>query len=129
MPIGLYSKNLATQLGNFLGNFLEYDVSYLGKENRNFMRIRVQIDVRRPLKRRKQILFGERRSYITFKYERLSFFWFFYERLGRSDSFSKTKMNIGVEMADLGWDRFGMGFIYQSTISKVTIHEKYLVTG
>ncbi|MBA0673699.1 hypothetical protein Goklo_029777, partial [Gossypium klotzschianum] len=40
VPIGLFSKNLATQLGNFLGNFMEYDVSYLRKENRNFMRIR-----------------------------------------------------------------------------------------
>lgn len=81
VPIGLYSENLATQMGNFLGNFLEYDVANLGKENRNFMRIRVQIDVRHPLKRRKQILYGERRSYVTFKYERLSLFCFFCGRL------------------------------------------------
>ncbi|XP_012436661.1 uncharacterized protein At4g02000-like [Gossypium raimondii] len=104
VSIGLYSENLATQMGNFLGNFMEYDVSYLGKENRNFMRIRVQIDVRRPLKRRKQILYRERRSYITFKYERLSLFCFFCGRLGHSDSFCETKINIGVEMIDMGWD-------------------------
>ncbi|KAG8488546.1 hypothetical protein CXB51_016278 [Gossypium anomalum] len=44
VPIGLFSENLAMQLGNFLGDFLEYDGSNLGKENRNFMSIRVQID-------------------------------------------------------------------------------------
>ncbi|KAG8474526.1 hypothetical protein CXB51_031388 [Gossypium anomalum] len=31
------------------------DGSNLGKENHNFMRLRVQIDIRRPLKRKKQI--------------------------------------------------------------------------
>ncbi|MBA0789019.1 hypothetical protein Gotri_006729 [Gossypium trilobum] len=42
------------QLGNFIGIFQEYDGSSLGKENMNFMRIRVQVDIRRPLKRKKQ---------------------------------------------------------------------------
>lgn len=69
VPIGLFSENLAMQLGNFWGNFLEYEVSNLGKENRNFMRIKAQIDIRHPLKRKKQILFGGRCSYVTFKYE------------------------------------------------------------
>ncbi|MBA0664005.1 hypothetical protein Goklo_004081, partial [Gossypium klotzschianum] len=54
VPVGLFSENLAIQLGNFIGVFLEYDASNLGKENRNYMRIRVQIDVRKPLRRKKQ---------------------------------------------------------------------------
>ncbi|KAK5793935.1 hypothetical protein PVK06_035114 [Gossypium arboreum] len=62
VSIGLFSESLAVQMGNFLGVFPEYDGSNLGKENRNFMRIRVQIDVRRPLKSKKQILFSGRRS-------------------------------------------------------------------
>ncbi|MBA0877412.1 hypothetical protein Goshw_017725, partial [Gossypium schwendimanii] len=41
-------------LGNFIGVFLEYDGSDLGKENRNYLRVRVQIDVRKPLRRKKQ---------------------------------------------------------------------------
>lgn len=104
VPIGLFSKNLATQLGNFLGNFIEHDVSYLGKENRNFIRIRVQIDIRCPLKIRKQILFGGKRSYVTFKYERLSLFYFYCGRLGHNDSFCKAKMNLEVEIIEMGWD-------------------------
>ncbi|MBA0682385.1 hypothetical protein Goari_024109 [Gossypium aridum] len=72
VPIGLFSENLATQLGNFLGNFLEYDVLNLGKENSNFMRIRVQFDI----------------------------------RLGHSDSFCEAKMNLRVEIVEMGWDLF-----------------------
>ncbi|KAK5793209.1 hypothetical protein PVK06_034347 [Gossypium arboreum] len=53
VPIRLFFENLAVQLGNFVGSFLEYDESNLGKENRNYMRVRVQIDVRRPLKKKK----------------------------------------------------------------------------
>ncbi|KAL1152795.1 hypothetical protein V6Z11_A09G133500 [Gossypium hirsutum] len=53
VPVSLYSENLAIQIRIFIGVFLEYDGSNLGKENRTFMRIRVQIDVRRPLKREK----------------------------------------------------------------------------
>ncbi|MFQ6620214.1 hypothetical protein Gotur_001061, partial [Gossypium turneri] len=40
VPIGFVSENLAIQMGNFIGEFLEYDGSNLGKESRNFMRIR-----------------------------------------------------------------------------------------
>lgn len=60
VPLRMFSKNLAIQLGNFIGVFLEYDGSVLGKENRNFLRVRVQINVKRPLKRKKQVIFYER---------------------------------------------------------------------
>ncbi|MBA0575935.1 hypothetical protein Golob_027549, partial [Gossypium lobatum] len=32
VPIGFVSKNLAIQMGNFIGEFMEYDGSNLGKE-------------------------------------------------------------------------------------------------
>ncbi|KAK5834071.1 hypothetical protein PVK06_017944 [Gossypium arboreum] len=52
VPVGFFSESLAIQIGNFIGNFMEYDGSNLGRENNNFMRIRVQIDIRQPLKRK-----------------------------------------------------------------------------
>ncbi|MBA0739311.1 hypothetical protein Gogos_012595 [Gossypium gossypioides] len=100
IPIGFFSENLAVQLGNFI----EYDGSNLGKKNRNYMRIRVQIDIRRPLKRKKQLLFYGKCSYVRFKYERLSLFYFYCGCLGHSDSFCEAKMVMGVECAELGWD-------------------------
>ncbi|MBA0638361.1 hypothetical protein Godav_025136, partial [Gossypium davidsonii] len=44
------------------------------------------------------------RSYVRFKYERLSLFYFYCGRLGHSDSFCETRMEVGVETAELGWD-------------------------
>lgn len=41
VPISLFSENLAKLLGNFIGAFLEYDGSNLGKENRNYMKVRM----------------------------------------------------------------------------------------
>ncbi|PPS04861.1 hypothetical protein GOBAR_AA15794 [Gossypium barbadense] len=62
--------------------FLEYDGSNLGKENRNYMRVRVHIDIRCPLKRKKVMCYGR----------------------GHSDSFYEAKMTLGVEIAETGWD-------------------------
>ncbi|MBA0790797.1 hypothetical protein Gohar_015422 [Gossypium harknessii] len=104
VPVGLFSKNFAKQLGNFVGVFLEYDASNLGKENRNYMRIRVQIDVRNPLKRKKQVMSSGTRSYVKFKYERLSLFCFFYGRLGHNDSYCEARMMLGVDISEMGWD-------------------------
>ncbi|KAK5784922.1 hypothetical protein PVK06_039463 [Gossypium arboreum] len=102
VPTSLFSKNLAMQLGNFIGKFMEYDGSNLGKENRNFMRIRVRIDIRHPLKRKKQVMFYEKCSYVRFKYERLSLFSFYCGFLGHSDSFCGEKMVLGVEITEIG---------------------------
>ncbi|PPD77076.1 hypothetical protein GOBAR_DD25997 [Gossypium barbadense] len=104
VPIGLFSENLAANLRNFLGNFLEYDGTNLGKENWNFMRISVQVDIRRPLKRKKLLEYRGRKSYVRFKYEILTLFCFFCGKLGHNDSFCEAKMLMGVEIADMGWD-------------------------
>ncbi|MBA0702817.1 hypothetical protein Goari_027035 [Gossypium aridum] len=56
VPIVLFYENLAKLLRNFIEAFLEYDGSNLGKENRNYMRVKVQIDVRKPLRRKKQVM-------------------------------------------------------------------------
>ncbi|MBA0551046.1 hypothetical protein Golob_021949 [Gossypium lobatum] len=73
---GFFSEILAKQLGNFIGKFLEYDGTDLGKGNQNFLRIRVQLDVRLPLKRKKQVI----------------------------DSFCEAKMALGVEITVMGRD-------------------------
>ncbi|MFQ6655035.1 hypothetical protein Gotur_025766, partial [Gossypium turneri] len=74
------------------------------KENRNFMRIRVQVDIRRPLKRKNLLDYRGRKSYVRFKYERLTLFYFYCGKLGHNDSFCEAKMLIGVEIAEMGWD-------------------------
>ncbi|MFQ6647704.1 hypothetical protein Gotur_021921 [Gossypium turneri] len=103
-PLAFYSENLAIQLGNFIGIFQEYDSSSLGKENMNFMRIRLHIDIRRPLKRKKQVMFKNKCYYVRFKYERLTLCCFYCGRLGHNDSFCEAKMEARVEIDEMGWD-------------------------
>ncbi|KAA3453178.1 reverse transcriptase [Gossypium australe] len=104
IPMGFLFENLARQLGDFLGKFLEYDTSDLGKGKRNFMRVRAQLDVRQPFKRKKKVSFAGKCSYIRFKYERFTLFCFYYGRLGHNDSYCEAKMLVGVEVVSMGWD-------------------------
>lgn len=98
VSVGYYSKNLAIQLGNFIKKFMEYDRSSLEKENRNFIRIRAQIDIRHPLKSKKQVMFSGKCSYVKFKYEILTLFCFYCGRLGQSDSFVKLRWSWGSKL-------------------------------
>lgn len=80
---GLISEVLARQFGNFIRKFLKSDSKAIAKDITSYMRIRVQIDVRVPLKRRrKKIVPGEKRqTYAKFKYEHQSLFCFLCGRL------------------------------------------------
>lgn len=70
-------------LGNFIGKFLEYDDSNYVAVWRQFMRIRVVVDVDIPLKRCKRIKRPDGSSFVvSFKYEK-----FICGRLGHSESF------------------------------------------
>lgn len=76
IPFRFFSEHLASQLGNFIRVFMDYDGFNLRKENRNYMRMRVQVDICHPLKRKKHLMFKGQCSYVHFKYERLSLFLF-----------------------------------------------------
>ncbi|KAG8486699.1 hypothetical protein CXB51_020185 [Gossypium anomalum] len=49
-------------------------------------------------------MFSGRCSYVRYKYERLTLFYFYCGRLGHSDSFCEFKMELGVEIVEMGWD-------------------------
>ncbi|MBA0770120.1 hypothetical protein Gotri_018793, partial [Gossypium trilobum] len=53
---GLISKGMTKQFDDFLGQFLDYDAKSISMDYRSYIRIRVRIDVRNPLKRRKKIV-------------------------------------------------------------------------
>ncbi|MBA0636123.1 hypothetical protein Godav_029878 [Gossypium davidsonii] len=100
----VFFEALAKQLGDFIGTFLEHDEANMRKGYQNFLRVRIQLDVRYPLKRKKSVMFYENLSYVKFKYERLTLFCFYCGRLGHSDSFCEAKMALGVEITEMGWD-------------------------
>ncbi|MBA0737072.1 hypothetical protein Gogos_010552 [Gossypium gossypioides] len=103
--MGLFSETIARQLGGFLGKFLECDSKSLSLGVRTILRIRVQLDVRKPLKRRKKIVFAYgNHTYVSFKYEKLTLFCFYCGHLGYGDSFCHIRMLREEESIKLGWD-------------------------
>lgn len=73
-------------LGNFVGQYVDYDTTVVTGSCRSFMPIRVEINVQLPLKRSKRVVIHANQSFIVhFKYERLSIFCFLCGRLGHNE--------------------------------------------
>ncbi|MBA0637890.1 hypothetical protein Godav_022279 [Gossypium davidsonii] len=88
LPLGFMSKAIAKQLGSFIGVFLEYDASATQLSYKRIIRINVQIDVRKPLKRKKNLTLSNGKSiYVRFKYEKLTLFCFLCGKIGHDESF------------------------------------------
>lgn len=69
-----------------------------------FLRIRVFLDVRKPLKRKKRLCSHLEIVYVSFKYEKLTLFYLFCRRLGHSSSFCQIRMSREEKAVELGWD-------------------------
>lgn len=86
LPIDFMSETVGKMLGNFIGKFVEDDTSNNSTFWRNYMRIRVSLDVQQPLKRFKKVKKqGGEWVVVQFKYERLGSFCFICGILGHSD--------------------------------------------
>ncbi|MBA0881584.1 hypothetical protein Goshw_011787 [Gossypium schwendimanii] len=82
------ADNVAHQLGNFVGEFIKYDTAATQLGYKCIMRIRVRVDVRKPLKRKKMIALKNGESvYVRFEYEKLTLFCFLCGKLGYGESF------------------------------------------
>ena len=92
------------QLGNYIGSFLEYDTSNNGGSLKEYMRLRVFMDVRPPLKSGKRLRTPNGDEFfVSFKYERLSLFCFICGCLGHSDQFCPKLFTIPKEEITHGW--------------------------
>lgn len=70
--VGFMTEVVGRQLGDFFGKFLLYDKKNDASLWREYMRIRVRIDVRKPLKRKKKITTKSGKEYVVHcKYEHL----------------------------------------------------------
>jgi 14-3-3 protein epsilon len=116
LPGGYMSQKTGKSIRDYIGEFLEYDDKNDSLSWRKYMRIRVLIDVRKPLKRQKKIKKqGADSRMVQFKYERLGTFCYVCGILGHSDSkcpklFEATDNDIGREWgpelrADMGRNR------------------------
>lgn len=77
LPTGFMSEAVGKQLGDFFGEFLLYDARNNSSIWMEYMRIKIRIDVRRPLKRKKMITRKNGTKFVVnCKYERLGDFCF-----------------------------------------------------
>jgi hypothetical protein len=75
VPIGMMLEKVGKGLANYIGEFLEYDKNNNTSFWRNYMRVKVRFDVRKPLRVEKKIsVTGGGGGFVKFKYEDLVFF-------------------------------------------------------
>ncbi|KAG8484978.1 hypothetical protein CXB51_021839 [Gossypium anomalum] len=91
---GLMTISMAEQFKNFFDQFLDYDTSFSSIGFQSVMRIRVRLEVSKPLKQKKKILIvKDRVIYARFQYEKLSLFCFNCGKLGHGESFCPLRTN------------------------------------
>lgn len=93
LPTGFMSEAVGKQLGDFFGDFLMYDVKNNASIWMEYMRIKIRLDVRRPLKRKKKI---KRRNgtefVVTCRYERLGEFCFSCGLVSHTDRYCRKNL-------------------------------------
>ncbi|CAL5385543.1 unnamed protein product [Camellia sinensis] len=94
LPLILMNKKVGQIVGNAVGQFLDMDYEDGGIAWGRTMRIRVALDVRKPLRRgMKLALSSVEPIWVDFKYERLPIYCYFCGRLGHSDRECDAKLS------------------------------------
>ncbi|MCI08934.1 hypothetical protein A2U01_0030016, partial [Trifolium medium] len=81
LPLKMRSEAMAKKLGDFIGKFEEADQRDANRLGR-FLRVKISIDLRKPLKRGTVVHYQGRGLKVFFKYERLPNFCFLCGRIG-----------------------------------------------
>jgi hypothetical protein len=87
LPTGMMKEKVGMGLGNYIGEFLEYDGNNNSSFWHEYMRLKVSFDIRQPLKLGKKIKAnGGEWCVVNFKYEKLGTFCFVCGVLGHSEN-------------------------------------------
>lgn len=86
MPKGFISETILQGIGAFIGKYVKSDPGNFNGTRKEFVRIRVTLDIHKPLKRRMKIKReGGNWSWVNFKYERMGSFCFVCGIMGHTD--------------------------------------------
>ncbi|XP_042939500.1 uncharacterized protein LOC122274531 [Carya illinoinensis] len=76
LPLATMTEELGEQFAESIGNVIRVDTEADGRAWGRTLRVRVAVDIHKPLLRGKWIKFREKKHWISFKYERLQNFCF-----------------------------------------------------
>lgn len=123
-------------LGNFAREFIQYDPKNSYDLYKSFMRIRLRVDVRKPLKRGEKIRQANSViSQVQFKYEKLTVFCFFCGMLGHVDAACEKGFELEDDNGERGWSvdlhaerrRQGTARVVVGLAMKETTHTKQML--
>ncbi|GAU17164.1 hypothetical protein TSUD_177940 [Trifolium subterraneum] len=104
VPVGMMLEKVGKGLANYIGEFVEYDKNNSTSFWRQYMRVKVRVDVRRPLKIEKKIMLnGGLGGVVKFKYERLGLFCFVCGVISHSDNKCEVKYAMERDDGSRGW--------------------------
>jgi hypothetical protein len=87
LPMGLMRESVGNKLANYIGAFMEYDKNNQTSFWRQYMRVRVKVDVRLPLKKEAKVKDREGNwGTVKFKYEKLGVFCFVCGIMGHAEN-------------------------------------------
>lgn len=104
-PPGFMSEAVGKSLSGCMGELLEYDVKNSQGSWCSFMRLRVLLDVRRPLLLTKKIQReGGVTVVVSFKYVILGSFCYLCGLLGHTDDFCPMLLTLSYDSGERGWE-------------------------
>lgn len=104
LPSGFMTETVGKQLGNFFGEFIMYDHKNDSSLWRDCMRVKIRLDVRLPLKRKKKITNRDGKEFVVqCKYERLGEFCFICGMVSHTDRFCRKFLESSNEVLVKEW--------------------------
>lgn len=104
LPNSFMTEAVGQQLGNFFGSFVQYDPKNNSSIWRECMRIKIMLDVRKPLKRRKKIKRKNGSEFVvSCKYERLGDFCFACGLVTHTERFCRRSIDLRSEEGTREW--------------------------
>jgi 14-3-3 protein epsilon len=106
LPTGLMAERVGKTLANFIGSFVEYDKNNTGSFWREYMRIRVRVDIRQPLKKDTKVKNqGGSWCTVNFKYEKLGVFCFVCGLLGHGENRCAVRFSMSEDDGVRAWSK------------------------
>jgi 14-3-3 protein epsilon len=104
LPTGLMKEKVGRTLSNYIGSYLEYDKNNNSSFWRQYMRVRVKMDVRQPLKKDVRVKNMAREwCTVKFKYEKLGVFCFVCGVMGHAENKCAVRFSMENDDGVRGW--------------------------